>query len=261
MRLSPLDIKKQDFKRAMRGVDAEEVQAFLQMLAEQWQDVLTENERLEKKILELDAKLAHYKQVEEAMQEALKTTRESSKQTLETARAKAKAVVDEAVSSATRIQRKARDEQYDLTRVINELRQRKTEIIARLRGLLNSELEILANFEKEYPVPDIDLPVTELDEVADVAAEMHDEAAVELHAMDEMAAIETAVRESESIGADGDGLTGEGGDYVAEDQLSFGTADPVEEGRTATAPDRARETGRRDSPEMEKIRKILDDLS
>ncbi|MDX1429805.1 MAG: DivIVA domain-containing protein, partial [Rhodothermales bacterium] len=29
MKLSPLDIKKQDFKRTMRGVDPEEVQAFL----------------------------------------------------------------------------------------------------------------------------------------------------------------------------------------------------------------------------------------
>ncbi len=284
MRLSPLDIKKQDFKRAMRGIDADEVQAFLQMVADQWQDLLTENERLEKKIIELDAKLVHYKQVEEAMQEALRTTRENSKQVLETARVKAKAVVDEAVSSATRIQRKARDEQYDLTRVINDLRQRKSEIIARLRALLNSELEILANFEKEYPDPNEDAAEAELDEVVNLADQVEEAVGVELEGMDEMEAIEAAAGEkavgeieaakevesavqpeaaNEFEAREGDGLdvTLPAGGYHTEDHLSFSTPDAAEEGRTPPAPDRAREAGRRDSPEMEKIRKILDELS
>ncbi len=47
MRLSPLDIKKQEFSRTIRrGYDPDEVHAFIDMLAGQWEDLLAEHEHL-----------------------------------------------------------------------------------------------------------------------------------------------------------------------------------------------------------------------
>ena len=82
MKLSALDIRKQDFKRVIRGFDAEEVDAFLHMVSSQWQETMDEMRRMEAKIRELEMKLEHYHKVEEALEEALKTARETSKQTL-----------------------------------------------------------------------------------------------------------------------------------------------------------------------------------
>jgi len=86
MRLSPLDIKKQEFTRTLRGYDQDEVQAFLDMLAGQWEALLAEQRRTEEKVRELKAKMEHYEKVEEALQETLLTARESSQQALENAR-------------------------------------------------------------------------------------------------------------------------------------------------------------------------------
>ncbi len=85
MRLSSLDIKKQEFTRTLRGYDQEEVQAFLDMLAGQWEALLAEQRRTEEKVRELKAKMEHYEKVEEALQETL-TARESCQQALENAR-------------------------------------------------------------------------------------------------------------------------------------------------------------------------------
>ncbi len=40
MKFSPLSIKKQDFSRSVRGFDKEEVQAFLEKLADEFEDLL-----------------------------------------------------------------------------------------------------------------------------------------------------------------------------------------------------------------------------
>ena len=39
MRVTPLDIRRQKFRKGMRGYDPGEVDAFLEMLAEAWEDV------------------------------------------------------------------------------------------------------------------------------------------------------------------------------------------------------------------------------
>ncbi|MBT8399426.1 MAG: DivIVA domain-containing protein [Rhodothermia bacterium] len=286
MKLTPLDIKKQDFKRTMRGVDPEEVHAFLQMVADQWQDVSEENDRLERRIIELESKLTHYKQVEEAMQEALKTARHSSKQTLEAAKTKAKAIVEEAVAAATRIQKQAEDEKYRLRREIERIRSRRAEVIARLRALLNSELAILDDHEKQHPVAAADAVETELeDTIAESASsgDFEQEQAVDEMADLEDVADEPAIDVSESaaepakheaqpvvpheneVGSVKPAETPKGIETSAnnEDTLRFDTEAVVdqEDGGRAPASGATGSDARRDSPEMDKIRKILDDLA
>ena len=43
MKITPLDIRKQSFKKAFRGIDPEEVQAFLEMIAEEFERLNLEN--------------------------------------------------------------------------------------------------------------------------------------------------------------------------------------------------------------------------
>lgn len=152
MRLTPLDIRKQEFSRTFRGYDAEEVTAFLQMLASQWEEVQDENRRREEKIRELDGKLRHYEKVEEALQEALQTARESSRKALQNAEEKAEMMIDRAEARADEIKQEAERERYDLKRETAKLSGRKSEIVTRLRAFLMSEMELLARYEGDDPV-------------------------------------------------------------------------------------------------------------
>lgn len=146
MKLTPLDIRKQEFARTFRGFDVDEVQAFLQMLSGQWEEMLSEQRRLDQRVRELESKLRHYERIEEALQEALETARESSKQALESAREKSNRIIEEAESRSEEIKRAAERQRHEIRNQTNELIDRRNGIVARLRALLTSELELLAHF-------------------------------------------------------------------------------------------------------------------
>ena len=148
MRLSPLDIKKQEFTRTLRGYDQEEVQAFLDMLAGQWEELLAEQRRTEDRVRELKAKMEHYEKVEEALQEALQTARESSRQALENARQEAALLVKKAVGESEDLTRDAIRHRDQLMQEVQGLIGRRDVIVARLRAFLMSEAELLARFEE-----------------------------------------------------------------------------------------------------------------
>ena len=175
MKLTPLDIRKQEFDRSLRGYNPEEVEAFLDMVAEQWEELEGDCRRLEKKVEELENQITHYREIEEALQQALDQTRANAEQTIENAREKAENIVQEAKAEAREIEREAesiiqdaeakaeeikrdaKNERDQLKADTQRLQGRRTEVIAQLRALLTSELEILEEYDqKNAPSPSPD---------------------------------------------------------------------------------------------------------
>ncbi len=150
--MTPLDIKKQEFTRSFRGVDAQEVYNFLQMVGDQWDHLLDENRRLEQKVKEYDNKLEHYRKIEEALQEALETARDNSHKTIENAQREAQIILKEARSASEEIRKKASTDHKRLKHDISKISGRRDEVVARLRAFLMSELELLARFEGQDPM-------------------------------------------------------------------------------------------------------------
>lgn len=150
--MTPLDIKKQEFTRSFRGVDAQEVYNFLQMVGDQWNNLLDENRRLEQKVKEYDNKLEHYRKIEEALQEALETARDNSHKTIENAQREAQIILKEARSASEEMRKKASTDHKRLKHDISKISGRRDEVVARLRAFLMSELELLARFEGQDPI-------------------------------------------------------------------------------------------------------------
>ena len=151
MKLSPLDIRKQSFNTSLRGYSKDDVEAFLQMVSEQWEEMLDEQRRLEDQVEALEGKMEHYQQVEEALQEALQTARENSEQKIENAERKAKLMIQEAEAQGDEIKREAREEREVMRRQVGQLHDRRDEVVSRLRAFLMSEMELLLRFDDEDP--------------------------------------------------------------------------------------------------------------
>ena len=203
MRLSPLDIKKQEFSRTIRrGYDPDEVQAFLDMLAGQWEDLLAEQRRTEDKVRELKAKMEHYEKVEEALQEALRTARESSQQTLENAKQEAALIVKAAAAEAEDLARDAVRRRDALQQEADDLIRRRDEIVARLRAFLTAESEMLERYEDrnaESVAPALDhassIPLTPAPPETVEEAHAEDAPPPEAEAIDEEAAEDVAAED------------------------------------------------------------------
>ena len=152
MKLTPLDIRKQDFSRKFRGYDPEEVLAFLNMVASQWEGLLDERQRSENKLAEFRAKLEHYEKVEVALEEALRITRQSSEKTIQNAENKARNLIERAEDDARRTEEQARKTVQEIRRQASRLNDYRLELMARLRALLTSETELLARYEEHAKV-------------------------------------------------------------------------------------------------------------
>ncbi|MFO8098093.1 MAG: DivIVA domain-containing protein [Salinibacter sp.] len=158
MNLTPLDIRKQDFNSKLWGYDPEDVEAFLDMVATQWEEMADARRRLENRVQELEQQMAHYQKVEEALQEALDQTRRNAEEKLENARQEAKTIVQEAKADAKEIQQAARARRDRLENEAERLEDRRNEVAARLRAFLQSELEILDGYRDEPPSPEASAP-------------------------------------------------------------------------------------------------------
>ena len=152
MKLTPLDIRKHEFTKKLRGYDPVEVKAFTEMVSHQWEEALDEVRRAQDRVREMENKIAHYEKVEMALQEALESARSGAKRTQDNAEERARLVVEEAELKAEQILQDAEQERFRLRQDVAQLTHRHDEVTARLRHFLMSELEILARHEDDRPI-------------------------------------------------------------------------------------------------------------
>ncbi len=147
MRLTPLSIRKQQFKKAMRGYDPVEVDTFMEQVAEDYEQLLLENEQLNKKMIALETELRHFKEVEKTLKQTLYNVQETSQLSKENSQKEAELIKKEAELAASQMIDKARDDVRKMKEELKSLRQQKESFIARLRHLLSSQLELLEVLE------------------------------------------------------------------------------------------------------------------
>jgi cell division initiation protein len=147
MKITPLDIKKQEFKKTLRGYDTIEVDAFLDMMANEFEDLLRQQKENRDKAVELEVQLRDYRQIEKTLQQTLLQAQETTGKTYESARKEAELIVREAEQKAARLVETAADDVARSTRELADLRARKETLVGRLKVLLSAELELLRTLE------------------------------------------------------------------------------------------------------------------
>ncbi|MDZ7265704.1 MAG: DivIVA domain-containing protein [candidate division KSB1 bacterium] len=147
MRLTPLDIKKQQFKRAVRGYDRDEVNTFLEMVAEELESLLHERNRQSDEIIRLRTQLQDYQDVEQTLKHALKNTQETALQSLENSRREAEMIIRDAELEAEKIIRDAKVRLAELKNELMVVKAQKSSFARRLRHLLESQLELIGVLE------------------------------------------------------------------------------------------------------------------
>jgi len=147
MKLTPLDIKKQEFKKVLRGYDTVEVDTFMDMMANEFEDMLRAQKEMRDRIVELEIQLKDYRQIEKTLQQTLMQVQETTGRTYESARKEAEVIVREAEQKATRLLEQASGDLQRMNVEVMHLQSRKESIIARLRVLLSSELDLIKAME------------------------------------------------------------------------------------------------------------------
>jgi cell division initiation protein len=147
MKLTPLDVRKQEFKKVMRGYDQVEVDTFMDMVASDLEDALRQQKETRDRIVELETQLKDYRQIEKTLQQTLLQAQEATGRTYESARREAELIIKEAESKAARIIEQANTDFSRVSHELSRLNARKESLLGRLRVLLSSELDLLKTLE------------------------------------------------------------------------------------------------------------------
>lgn len=153
MKLTPLEIRNQEFRKALRGLDPVEVQTFLEMVSEQYEQLLEENKSLNRRIVELETRMQDYQANEKNLRETLLNVQEVKKQSEESSRRQADLIIKEAELKALEILENARKQTRQIREEVSWLKAQKESFINRLRHILVSQIELLSVMEIDDLLP------------------------------------------------------------------------------------------------------------
>lgn len=143
MKIAPVDIRNQHFKKVVRGADPEEVRIFLGIVADEMEELINANRDLEQRAAALESKVEEYRKVETALRDTLLTADRVSNESRENSRKEAELILKDAELRANRIIDDTARRASELRREIIELRNQKEVYIARLRSLIETQLKLL----------------------------------------------------------------------------------------------------------------------
>ncbi len=147
--LSPIEIKKQEFGRAMRGYDTSEVRSFLETVADELEKLSEDVRSRTTEIQALKSELTVYQRIDQNRKVALVNAQETLRGAKVDGKREAELLLKEAELEAERIiveaQKKGRQIQQDLETISD----RRNSFIRKLKTLLRSELELIQLLEGE----------------------------------------------------------------------------------------------------------------
>ena len=143
MRITPLDIRRQQFRRGMRGYDPAEVEAFLEMVATAWEELVDSLEQSEKELTVLRARAADFDRMEGAVRDVLVQQQQSATRAREDAGHEAELIIMEAELKASNLVSEARDRVQVLTETIRELQDRRLSVLTQIRSFIDSQGRML----------------------------------------------------------------------------------------------------------------------
>ena len=138
--LTPLDVRRYDFGRALRGYDPARVDQFRDQVAEELERLSRINQDLDQKARSFHEQLRSFRERDKAMNEALISAQQMRQETREQADREAQLVVREAQAEGDRIIDAARAEVRKLQVDIETLERSRHTYLAQMRMLVSRQL-------------------------------------------------------------------------------------------------------------------------
>lgn len=160
MRITPLDVRKQEFGKSMRGFDCDEVRAFLSTLADEYEAVLVDNKQIRERMLDLEDKLGEYQRMEKNLRDTLLTAERLTQESRESAAREGDLIIRDAEMKARGVLEECRLRTEELRREITGLRKEKETYLARFRSLAEAQIQFIDTHRSDFE--DLDRRLTDI---------------------------------------------------------------------------------------------------
>ena len=144
MKISPIEIRQQqEFTKKMRGYDPDEVQNFLESLAEELDKLNTENESLKSEVESLTEQVNEFKKMKKICRILCSALRNLQQNHWKQLKKQTSLMIREAELKASQIIEKARESTNDIRNAVVNLREEKDLILAKLKAIVSSQANLL----------------------------------------------------------------------------------------------------------------------
>ena len=155
MKLTPLDIQRQSFQSSFRGFDRDEVRTYLNVVAEEMEQLRSENEKLQEEVRRQSQLLSEHHEREQILKNTLVAAQRTSEEIKENAKKQSQMVLKEAELAADHLVEAAQSKAHNIEKNIIDLKHQKRQMlnsilttIGNLRSLIQSMHEAEAQQDK-----------------------------------------------------------------------------------------------------------------
>jgi len=147
MKLTPLDIRHKEFRRTVRGYSDEEVDVFLDEVADEFERLFQENIDSRERIEHLGEQLAHHEGLRDTLQQTLISAQQQAEEMKANARKEAELVLKDAGLQARDIVNESYQEKQSVQQSLIQLKQAEEDFRFKFRSLLEAHINLLSEEE------------------------------------------------------------------------------------------------------------------
>lgn len=151
MKITPIDIAHKSFGKKMFGLDEAEVLDFMQMVANQMEDLIHERNALKEMVREKEIALHDLKERDQILKTTITTASQMSDRLRQDADREAKLIIADAQHKSDMIVRDSRDSLKKMYQEIAELKRTRMQFEANLKALAQAHISLLEQGEKFMP--------------------------------------------------------------------------------------------------------------
>ncbi|NLC06374.1 MAG: DivIVA domain-containing protein [Syntrophomonadaceae bacterium] len=141
--LTPVDINKKEFRRAMRGYNENEVDSFLDQVARDYETLLRDKLEVEEKLKHLEDQLLQYRKLEDTLNNTLVMAQKTAEEVKQNATREAQLLLREAQAEAEEIIHQATLKKETLENEQAELIQSLVGFKSQIRAFLKAQLDMI----------------------------------------------------------------------------------------------------------------------
>jgi len=156
MRITPLDIRKQPFRRAMRGFDTDAVNSFLEMVAGEFEALIRQNGDYASRVKQLEEKVESYAKIERTLNETLLTAQKLADDARINSQKEADLIIREATARAGQEENEIRRRTMKLENDLASLKNQRDTFIERFKGLLTTQLSLLGTISGDLGMEEVE---------------------------------------------------------------------------------------------------------
>ena len=155
--LTPLDVRRYDFGRTLRGYDPERVEQFRHQVAEELERLTRQTQELEAKAKGFHEQLRAFRERDKALNDALVSAQQLRGEIREQSEREAQLILREARGEAEKILEGSRNQIRHLHDHIAELERARRTFLAQLRVMVERQLGDISAAE-QAPAPTVPMP-------------------------------------------------------------------------------------------------------